>query len=62
MVRLLRNEYHRASGGMADTKDLKSFDRKRSCGFDSHLAHVLGIFSVIFILEKKSLFSPLFPL
>ncbi len=29
----------RASGGMADTKDLKSFERNCSCEFDSRLAH-----------------------
>ena len=27
---------------MVDTKDLKSFEQKRSCGFDSHLWYVNG--------------------
>ena len=25
---------------MVDTKDLKSFEQKRSCGFDSHLWYI----------------------
>ncbi len=28
--------YYRPDGGMADAQDLKSCDRFRSCGFDSH--------------------------
>ena len=31
------------SGGMVDTKDLKSFEQKRSCGFDSHLWYIVMI-------------------
>lgn len=29
--------------GMVDMKDLKSFEQKRSCGFDSHLRYIVMI-------------------